>query len=103
MPAPKPQTSNTTPAPSKPTTAAAPRPSLDSLERLGSEEEDLPMLTSSSSSSGGIFNIRFEASGPRYRKIALTGAPIKDGRPQGRAETDEEKEETYIDALNFSS
>ncbi len=32
----------------------------------------------------------------------LNGLPILDGRPQEKAESDEEKTETYIDALNFS-
>ncbi len=41
-----------------------------------------------------------DATGPRYRKVSLTGRPIPDEKPQATSETDAHKEQTYIDAFN---
>ena len=43
-----------------------------------------------------------DATGPRYRKIALNGRPMPDERPQDTIENDNAKEETYIDAFNLN-
>ncbi|MBK1859893.1 hypothetical protein JIN80_16610, partial [Cerasicoccus arenae] len=54
-------------------------------------------------SSPEYFNIPIsDATGPRYRKIALNGRPMSDERPQSASENDEAKEETYIDAFNLN-
>ena len=42
-----------------------------------------------------------DASGPRYRKIALNGRPMPDEQPHHKEETDREKEETFVDALTL--
>lgn len=42
-----------------------------------------------------------DATGPRYRKIALNGRPLSDEAPQATAETDVAREETYVDAFNL--
>ncbi len=43
-----------------------------------------------------------DASGTRYRKIALNGRPMPDEKPQRRSESDEQSEESFIDALNLT-
>lgn len=43
-----------------------------------------------------------DASGSRYRKVALNGRPISDEKPQATTEQDAAPEETYIDGFNLN-
>ena len=41
-----------------------------------------------------------ESTGPRYRKISLSGRPMSDDKPQMESEDDVDPVETYVDALS---
>lgn len=43
-----------------------------------------------------------DATGPRYRKLSLAGRPLGDQKPESEAETDQNEEETYVDAFDLS-
>ncbi|MGJ8676364.1 MAG: CHAP domain-containing protein [Akkermansiaceae bacterium] len=43
-----------------------------------------------------------DAVGPRYRKVALNGRPMGDGKPESESESDQHAETTYIDAYDLS-
>ncbi len=42
-----------------------------------------------------------EAGGPTFRKIALSGLPLPDARPQTKPETDSDESDSYVDALTL--
>ena len=41
-----------------------------------------------------------DSAGSRYRKIALNGRPMRDGKPQSESESDLRAEQSYVDAFN---
>ncbi len=63
--------------------------------------EDAPGLSTQFSCAPGQIVPLEEAAGPTNRKLALNGHPIADQKPQHEAETDEEKEESFVDALTL--
>ena len=42
-----------------------------------------------------------DASGALYRKVALNGQPLGDGKPQTASESDQQPEETFVDAMTL--
>ena len=47
--------------------------------------------------SAGVDGSPMDTVSPRYVKVALNGRPLPDEKPQGKAEADHEKEQTYVD------
>ena len=43
-----------------------------------------------------------EVAGAQYRKVALNGRPMPDGKPQSSSESDQQNEETFVDALTLA-
>lgn len=57
-----------------------------------------------SGGSGADFSASYngqDATGPRYRKLSLNGRPLSDQRPEQESESDQNPEETYIDAFSL--
>lgn len=60
-----------------------------------------PDITSNEAAAPSSSYTGQDATGPRYRKIALNGKPLADEAPESEEETDHHKEETYVDAFSL--
>ncbi len=52
-------------------------------------------------SPGAFSSANEEVAGAEYRKVALNGRPLPDGKPQTASESDQQDEETFVDALTL--
>ncbi|MEZ0297551.1 MAG: LamG-like jellyroll fold domain-containing protein, partial [Candidatus Methylacidiphilales bacterium] len=66
------------------------------------ESSDTIRYTYKGASGGRDFSLPIdESAGPKYRKVGLNGLPLSDEKPQGTEESDQEREETFVDALTL--